>query len=169
MNLNITSDEYISTLYNYTHALTINSQIIYFLRQYYKSIKWFNMFKSNFKVLFLNKLFNKKMVKSVIYMLFSYQTVYIMWHSRLMLYIPFGCASGNIDHKPGMSHYIRHNLCHWTVSSEDSCTRCTNWVVGVDLWKVYFNFLLKKRIFFLFIQPFWVVLFVESNHLNYPQ
>jgi hypothetical protein len=27
-------------------------------------------------------------------------------YSRLMLYIPFGCASGNIDHKPGMSHYI---------------------------------------------------------------
>jgi hypothetical protein len=27
-------------------------------------------------------------------------------------------------------------LCHWTVSSEDSCTRCTNWVVGVD---VFFN------------------------------
>jgi hypothetical protein len=25
-----------------------------------------------------------------------------------------------------------HNLCHWTVSSEDSCTRCTNWVVGFD-------------------------------------
>ena len=47
-----------------------------------------------------------------------------------------------------------HNLCHWTVSSEDSCTRCTNWVVGVDLWKVYFNLLLKKRIYFLFIQPF---------------
>jgi hypothetical protein len=22
-----------------------------------------------------------------------------------------------------------HNLCHWTVSSEDSCTRCTNWVI----------------------------------------
>jgi hypothetical protein len=22
-----------------------------------------------------------------------------------MIYIPFGCASGNIDHKPGMSHY----------------------------------------------------------------
>jgi hypothetical protein len=50
--------------------------------------------------------FNEKMVKSVIYLLFSYQTGYIMWHSRLMLYIPFGCASGNIDHKPGMSHYI---------------------------------------------------------------
>jgi hypothetical protein len=44
--------EYISTLYNYTHALTINSQRIYFLRQYYK---WFNTFKLNFKVLFLNK------------------------------------------------------------------------------------------------------------------
>ena len=28
---------------------------IYCLRQYYKSIKWFNIFKSNFKVLFLNK------------------------------------------------------------------------------------------------------------------
>jgi hypothetical protein len=37
---------------------------------------------------------------------FSYQTGYIMWHSRLMIYIPFGCASGNIDPKPGMSHYI---------------------------------------------------------------
>jgi hypothetical protein len=37
------------------------------------------------------------MVKSVIYLLFSYQTGYIMWHSRLMIYIPFGCASGNID------------------------------------------------------------------------
>jgi hypothetical protein len=32
--------------------------------------------------------FNKKMVKSVIYLLFSYQT-------------------GNIDHKPGMSHCLR--------------------------------------------------------------
>jgi hypothetical protein len=38
-------------------------------------------------------------------MKFSYQTGYIMWHSRLMLYIPFGCASGNINPKPGMSHY----------------------------------------------------------------
>jgi hypothetical protein len=35
---------------------------------------------------------------------FSYQTGYIMWHSRLTIYIPFGCASGNIDPKPGMSH-----------------------------------------------------------------
>ena len=58
----------------------------------------------------------KTMVKSVIYLLFSYhtgytmwhsrlmiyipfgsyQTGYIMWHSWLMIYIPFGCASGNI-------------------------------------------------------------------------
>jgi hypothetical protein len=48
----------------------------------------------------------KTMVKSVIYLLLNYQTGYIMWHSRLMIYIPFGCASGNIDPKPGMSHYI---------------------------------------------------------------
>jgi hypothetical protein len=48
----------------------------------------------------------KTMVKSVIYLLFSYQTGYIMWHSQLMIYIPFGYASGNIDPKPGMSHYI---------------------------------------------------------------
>ena len=48
----------------------------------------------------------KKKFKSVIYLLFSYQTGYIMWHSRLTMYIPFGCASGNIDPKPGMSHYI---------------------------------------------------------------
>jgi hypothetical protein len=77
---------------------------------------------------------------------------------------------------------IRNNKCIFilNVSSEDSCTRCTNWVVGVDLWKVYFNFLLKKRISFLFINVFhqrknklWEtlsqVLFVESNHLNYLQ
>ena len=51
-------------------------------------------------------LYLKKKVKSVIYLLFSYQTGYIMWHSRLTMYISFGCASGNIDPKPGMSHYI---------------------------------------------------------------
>jgi ABC-type phosphate/phosphonate transport system permease subunit len=45
----------------------------------------------------------KTMVKSVIYLLFSYQTGYIMWHSRRMIYIPFGCASGNIDPKPTLS------------------------------------------------------------------
>jgi hypothetical protein len=31
-------------------------------------------------------------------------------------------------------------LCHWTVSSEDSCTRCTNWVVGVDIFFVHTTF-----------------------------
>jgi WD40 repeat protein len=30
-----------------------------------------------------------------IYMLFSYQTGYIMWHSRLRIYIPWG-AAGNV-------------------------------------------------------------------------
>jgi hypothetical protein len=40
------------------------------------------------------------------YMLFSYQTGYIMWHSRLRIYIPWGAAEGKIYHKPGMSHYI---------------------------------------------------------------
>jgi hypothetical protein len=33
------------------------------------------------------------------YMLFSYQTGYIMWHSRLMIYIPWGAAEGNIEHQ----------------------------------------------------------------------
>ena len=60
----------------------------------------------------------------IYYMLFSYQTgyimwhsrlriyipwgaaEYIMWHSRLRIYIPWGAAEGNIYHKPGMSHYI---------------------------------------------------------------
>jgi hypothetical protein len=40
------------------------------------------------------------------YVLFSYQTGYIMWHSRLKIYIPWGAAEGNIYHKLGMSHYI---------------------------------------------------------------
>ena len=40
------------------------------------------------------------------YMLFSYQTGYIMCHSRLRIYIAWGAAEGNIYHKPGMSHYI---------------------------------------------------------------
>jgi hypothetical protein len=34
-------------------------------------------------------LYLKKKVKSVIYLLFSYQTGYIMWHSRLKMYISF--------------------------------------------------------------------------------
>jgi hypothetical protein len=42
----------------------------------------------------------------VYYMLSSYQTGYILWHSRLKIYIPWGAAEGNIDHKPGMSHYM---------------------------------------------------------------
>jgi hypothetical protein len=41
------------------------------------------------------------------YLLFSYQTGYITWHSRLRIYIPLGGASGNIDPKSGMSHHIR--------------------------------------------------------------
>jgi hypothetical protein len=54
----------------------------------------------------LDSVFLKKpMVKSVIYLLFSYQTGYIMWHSRHRIYIPLRCASGNIEPKPGMSHY----------------------------------------------------------------
>jgi hypothetical protein len=36
----------------------------------------------------------------------SYHTGYIMWHFRLRIYIPVGCASGNIEPKPEMSHYI---------------------------------------------------------------
>ena len=41
-----------------------------------------------------------------------YPGVNLPWGSKyhmtatLMMYIPFGCASGNIDPKPGMSHYI---------------------------------------------------------------
>jgi hypothetical protein len=54
-------------------------------------------------------LYLKKKVKSVIYLLFSYQTgLYNVTFPAydVYLYIPFGCASGNIDPKPGMSHYI---------------------------------------------------------------
>jgi hypothetical protein len=43
----------------------------------------------------------------IYYMLFSYQTGYIMCHSRLRIYIPWGAAAeGNIHRKPGMSHCI---------------------------------------------------------------
>ena len=56
------------------------------------------------------------------YMLFSYQTGYIMWHSRLMIYIPQVAAEGNIEHKPGMSHYITNLVCyayfHWLFNPE---------------------------------------------------
>ena len=55
----------------------------------------------------------------------------------------------------GISDYWRgrfvsgncHNLCHWTVSSEDSCTRCTNWVVGVDILFVHTTVLSLKTAF----------------------
>ena len=50
--------------------------------------------------------FSKNKMCNIYYMLFSYQTGYIMWHSRLRIYIPWGAAEGNIYHKPGMSHYI---------------------------------------------------------------
>ena len=40
-----------------------------------------------------------------------------------------------------------HNLCHWTVSSEDSCTRCTNWVVGVEIFFVHTTVLSLKTAF----------------------
>jgi hypothetical protein len=72
-----------------------------FLNQYsFICSKFYKLYKYN------SCIYKKTMVKSVIYLLFSYQTGYIMWHSRLMIYIPFGCASRNIDPKPGMSHYI---------------------------------------------------------------
>jgi hypothetical protein len=71
-----------------------------FLNQYsFICSKFFKLYKYN-----INISHNK--TTGLIYLLFSYQTGYIMWHSRIMLYIPFGCASGNIDPKPGMSHYI---------------------------------------------------------------
>jgi hypothetical protein len=54
--------------------------------------------------------FCSNMVKSVIYLLFSYQTGYRMWHSRLKIYIPFGCASGNIEWKYCLYIYI--NILH---------------------------------------------------------
>jgi hypothetical protein len=63
----------------------------------------------------------KKKVKSVIYLLFSYQTRYIMWHSLLTMYIPFGCTSGNIDPKLGMSRIIP--LIQWSVML---CRPCFN-------------------------------------------
>jgi hypothetical protein len=56
----------------------------------------------------------KSMVKSVIYLLFSYQTGYIMWHSRLMIYISFGCTSGNVTlYTLSDSWIIYKVLLHW--------------------------------------------------------
>jgi hypothetical protein len=51
------------------------------------------------------------MVKSVIYLLFSYQTGYIQTGYidrvyNVTLYTLSDSAEGNIEHKPGMSHYI---------------------------------------------------------------
>ena len=44
--------------------------------------------KTQIYLIRLESVFKKKtMVKSVIYLLFSYQTGYIMWHSRLRVYI----------------------------------------------------------------------------------
>ena len=68
--------------------------------------------------------------------------------TELVIMSPIACFSFDETHRFVSGNC--HNLCHWTVSSEDSCTRCTNWVVGVDLWKVYFNFFIEeKNIFFV--------------------
>jgi hypothetical protein len=60
------------------------------------------------------------------YMLFSYQTGYIMWHSRLRIYIPWGAAEGNIHHKPGMSHY------------REVYYRVHNWKRETSVWKMLY-------------------------------
>ena len=44
------------------------------------------------------------------YMLFSYQTGYIMWHSQLRIYIPWGAAEGNIHHAAVLSIKTAFNL-----------------------------------------------------------
>ena len=46
------------------------------------------------------------MVKSVIYLLFSYQTGYIMWHSRLRIYIPLGADIYIADLTEGAKWFV---------------------------------------------------------------
>jgi hypothetical protein len=42
------------------------------------------------------------------YMLFSYQTGYIMWHSRLRIYIPWGVCFPNICWHSGLKNQWKH-------------------------------------------------------------
>jgi hypothetical protein len=56
------------------------------------------------RILKINHTFHIE-IEGKYYILFSYQTGYTMWHSRLRIYIPWGCASGNIL-------YIISRECH---------------------------------------------------------
>ena len=102
-------------------------------------------------------IFKKPMVKSVIYLLFSYQTGYIMWHSRLRIYIPFGCTSGNIEPKPGMSHYIPCLIAEYHVIFNEYLKKKSKLLGGNNLtWKLsWWNFQVKlfppKKNCFLYI------------------
>jgi hypothetical protein len=68
------------------------------------TLNWINgIIRNNSYVVNLINFINITLIYHITNQVFAKQ---IMWHSRLMIYIPFGCASGNIDPKPGISHYI---------------------------------------------------------------
>jgi hypothetical protein len=62
-----------------------------------------------------------------------HKTVQVQWNTLIYCNWRGRFVSGNC-----------HYLCHWTVSSEDSCTRCTNgvgrrWHFGCKLWCTIIN------------------------------
>jgi hypothetical protein len=108
---------YVSTTGHYTYMYLL--QVIIYLCIYYRSLYIYMYllqviiyiciyYRSLYIYMYLLQVIIYICIyyRSLYYMLFSYQTGYIMWHSRLMIYIPWGAAEGNIEHKPGMSHYI---------------------------------------------------------------
>jgi hypothetical protein len=66
------------------------------------------------------------MVKSVIYLLFSYLTGYIMWHSRLMIYIPFGCFPYLWRHSSMTSKYVSRHISCMMSDEGKYCTQFLN-------------------------------------------
>jgi hypothetical protein len=93
---------------------------------------------------------------------FSYQTGYIMWHSRLMIYIPFGCASGNIYPvwKPKVYTLLSSNY-HY--NGKSVCTSIFQ-IKAFYLKKLHFNCTFSLNPVILFEKYWYILIFHYSDN-----
>jgi hypothetical protein len=74
-------------------------------------------------------------------MLYSFRTGYILWHSRLMIYIRGGAV--NIYPKTGMSHYIYINIKIIEIASQSRFLHDTSHTWNIT-WRICWRHRRKK-------------------------
>jgi hypothetical protein len=116
--------------------------------------------------------FKKTLVKSVIYLLFSYQTGYIMWCSRLRIYIPRGAIQLSDRVYPWRRKFSRLKvlfICYGTAVEHRSLLNRSGICDGINRCNifcscsryVYYEFSLL-HIFSLVIQP-WMSAYIRKT------